>query len=64
VRAAQEQTADAIAAFQRALAAYRTLLDRNPDDVQSRMFSVVPLWRLGGLKGKDGRKDLEAALMF
>ncbi len=62
MHARQGQSAEAIAAFQRALDAYGRLLQRNPDDVQSRVFSVVPLLRLGDLKGKDGRKDLEAAL--
>ena len=52
----------AIAAFERALAAYRQLIARQPDDIQSRVLSVVPLWRLGGLKGREGRGDLEAAL--
>jgi len=56
------QAREAIAAFKRALVAYNVLLRRNPGDVQSRVFSVVPLWRLGELKGKHGRKDLEAAL--
>jgi len=51
-----------VVAFKRALVAYNVVLRRNPGDVQSRVFSVVPLWRLGELKGKDGRKDLEAAL--
>ena len=35
---------------------------RNPGDIQSRVFSVLPLWRLGRLKAKGGRQDLEAAL--
>jgi len=58
----QGRTADAIAAFERALAAYKQLLDRHPDDIPSRVSSVVPLWRLGRLKGLEGRADLEAAL--
>ncbi len=62
MQARQGETAEAIAAFERALGVYQALLARNADDIQSRLFSVVPLWRLGGLKGKDGRHDLEAAL--
>lgn len=45
-----------------ALAGYGGLLARNPDDIQARLFSVVPLWRLGELKGKAGLNELEAAL--
>jgi tetratricopeptide (TPR) repeat protein len=56
------QNAEAIAAFERALGAYRAMLSRNPDDAQPLLFSVVPLWKLGELRGKDGRGDLEAAL--
>ena len=54
--------AKAIAAFERARDAYKKLHERNPDDIQSRVFSVVPLWQLGILKGRDGRRELEAAL--
>ena len=32
------------------------------DDIPSLVNSVVPLWRLGGLKGPRGQPDLEAAL--
>ena len=56
------ETAKAIAAFERALNVYRELQRRNPDDVPSRVFSVVPLWRLGRLRGRRGRADLETAL--
>jgi tetratricopeptide (TPR) repeat protein len=62
IYARQGQRQETIAAFERALAAYNELIRRNPGDAESRVFSVVPLWRLGGLKGKHGRKDLEAAL--
>jgi tetratricopeptide (TPR) repeat protein len=62
IDADQGRTVEAIAAFERALAAYKTLLDRHPHDIQSRVFSVVPLWRLGSLKGREGRAELEAAL--
>ena len=48
--------------FEKALAAYNGLMKRNPEDIQSRVFSVVPLWRIGGLKGAGGRAELEAAL--
>jgi hypothetical protein len=56
------QTREAIDAFEHALSAYRTLIARDPDDIQSRVSSVVPLWRLGKLKAKNGRRDLENAL--
>jgi tetratricopeptide (TPR) repeat protein len=62
MHARQQQTAEAITAFEGALRAYNQLLKRNPDDVPSRVFSVVPLLRLGQLRGKEGRKELEAAL--
>jgi tetratricopeptide (TPR) repeat protein len=58
----QSQTVEAIAAFKGALRAYRALLARNPDDAQSLVFSVEPLWRIGELRGKQGRSDLESAL--
>jgi tetratricopeptide (TPR) repeat protein len=53
---------EAIAAFERAAAIYADLVKRNPGDVQSRLFSVVPFWRLGELKGQEGGAYLEAAL--
>jgi hypothetical protein len=62
LHARQGQTTDATACFERALGAYRLLIARNPGDIQSRVSSVVPLWSLGELKAKDGRKDLEEAL--
>ena len=62
VRASQKETPQAIEAFQRALAIYRELMLRNPDDVQVRLFSVVPLWRIGVLKRKQGRNELQEAL--
>ncbi|MBV8870841.1 MAG: tetratricopeptide repeat protein, partial [Acetobacteraceae bacterium] len=62
VQSRRGETVQAIAAFEQALRVYRELQARNPTDVQSRVFSVVPLWRLGLLKGKDGRADLEVAL--
>lgn len=58
----QEDTGHAIEAFERALGAYKALIERNPGDIQSLVFSVVPLLRLGSLKGEDGRPNLEAAL--
>ena len=62
VQSRREETAPAIAAFERALRIYQEMQARNPADIQSRVFSVVPLYRLGRLKGRDGRADLEAAL--
>ena len=62
VQSKRGETAKAIAAFDRALNFYRELQRRNPADVPSRVFSVVPLWRLGRLRGRKGRTDLEAAL--
>ena len=56
------QGAEAIAAFDRALAIYRQLATRNPDDLQSRLFAVAPLWRLATLEGRGGRPRLEQAL--
>jgi len=56
------QATKAIQKYEHALALYKEVSARRPADVQSRLFSVVPLWRLGKLKGKHGRKDLEAAL--
>jgi hypothetical protein len=38
------------------------LLESNPDDVQARLFSVVPHWRLAGLDKAKAREHLEAAL--
>jgi tetratricopeptide (TPR) repeat protein len=58
----QDQTDEAVAAFERALAIYRKLIGRNPDDIQSLLFSVIPLWRLGQLKPHDGRDYLQQAL--
>jgi len=52
----------AIAAFERALDSYRQLQRRNPADIVSLVSSVVPLWRLGRLRGRKGRADFEAAL--
>src|SRR5262249_38078277 len=62
VHDSQKETPQAIEAFQRALAIYRELMLRNPDDVQVRLFSVVPLWRIGVLKRKQGRNELQEAL--
>jgi hypothetical protein len=54
-------SAEAIASFERALAIYEALVSRLGDP-QARVNSVVPLLRLGGLKGKDGKADLQRAL--
>jgi tetratricopeptide (TPR) repeat protein len=57
------ETSQAIGAFERALHVYRGLQAGNPGDTPSLVYSVVPLWRLGRLKGgQEGRVDLEAAL--
>jgi hypothetical protein len=37
-------------------------MTRNPDDVQSRLFSVVPRWRLATLTATGGRDHLKVAL--
>ncbi len=52
---------EAIAAFERALSIYNVLTERLGDP-QARVNSVVPLWRLGGLKGKAGQAELRQAL--
>jgi tetratricopeptide (TPR) repeat protein len=62
IHARRGETGPAIAAFERALRGYRELQRRNPGDVPSHVYSVVPLWQLGSLKGKGGRADLQAAL--
>jgi len=62
MHARQGDTAQARVAFENALAAYKVLVERNPGDLPSKVNSVVPLLRLGGLKGPAGRADLEAAL--
>jgi tetratricopeptide (TPR) repeat protein len=53
-------TAEAVAAFEGALAIYIALIARF-DDHEARANSVVLLWRLAGLKGKDGNADLQRA---
>jgi tetratricopeptide (TPR) repeat protein len=53
-------TAEAIAAFERALRIYEELVARLSDP-QARVNSVVPLWRLGELKGKAGQAELRRA---
>jgi tetratricopeptide (TPR) repeat protein len=58
----QNDAKGAIEAFERALGAYRKLLESNPDDVQARLFSVVPHWRLSSLDKAKAREHLEAAL--
>jgi len=52
---------EAIAAFERALSIYNVLTERLGDP-QARVNSVVPLLRLGGLKGKAGQAELRQAL--
>ena len=49
-------------AFERALATYELLMTRNPSDVQSQVFSVVPRWQLAGLDPRRARGHLVAAL--
>lgn len=58
----QEDADTARTAFTNALAAYTVLIARNPDDVQSRVFSVVPRWRLSRLDKATGAAHLRAAL--
>jgi hypothetical protein len=53
MRATDEKAAEAVAAFERALGIYEILIGRF-NDPQARLNSVVPLWRLGGLKGNPG----------
>ncbi len=52
----------ASAAFERALSAYEALSRTHPDNVQSRLFLVVPHWRLAGLDVAHARTHLEAAV--
>ncbi|MEL7544609.1 MAG: tetratricopeptide repeat protein, partial [Pseudomonadota bacterium] len=52
----------AIEAFERALKIYAALVERQPDDHQARVFSVVPHMRLANLKGAEGKTHVEAAL--
>ncbi|MGC1586894.1 MAG: hypothetical protein WA791_14550, partial [Rhodomicrobium sp.] len=59
--AKEGKVSDAIAAFERALSIYETLTTRLGDP-QARVNSVVPLWRLGGMKGKAGQAELRRAL--
>ena len=58
---ANGDTERAITAFSQAIAIYESLLKRNPDDSQARLFSVVPRWRLGALLGSAGLPHLKAA---
>jgi hypothetical protein len=39
-----------------------TLTDAIPADIQARLFSVVPHWRLAGLDPPNGANHLRAAL--
>jgi uncharacterized caspase-like protein len=59
--AKEGNAAEAIAAFERALSIYETLTTRLGDP-QARVNSVVPLWRLGGLRGAAGQVELRRAL--
>ena len=49
-------------AFERALGVYETHIARDPGDVPSQLYSVVPHWRLSRLDPKNARRHLEAAL--
>jgi len=49
-------------AFERALGVYETHIARDPGDVSSHLYSVVPHWRLSRLDPKNARRHLEAAL--
>ncbi|MEM7023771.1 MAG: tetratricopeptide repeat protein [Pseudomonadota bacterium] len=55
------EPAEAIKAFERALAIYEGLAERFSNPAY-RAFAVVPLWRLGLLKGAKGRPELQHAL--
>ena len=57
----QREKDDALSAWKSALEIYRRLVERNPDDVQERLFLVEPLRRIGILKGPAGRRELEEA---
>jgi tetratricopeptide (TPR) repeat protein len=61
VQLARGDTEAAIGSFEQALTIYRAALQRNAEDVQARLNSVVPLWRLGELRGAAGRAELEEA---
>ncbi len=52
---------EAVAGFERALSVYETLVARLGDH-EARVNSVVPLVRLGQLKGKAGKAELQRAL--
>jgi tetratricopeptide (TPR) repeat protein len=52
---------EASAAYQRALGIYKDAIVRL-NDPQARLNSVVPLWRLGGLKGAAGQPELQRGL--
>ena len=52
----------AVAAFERALSTYDALLHARPDDVQSKLLSVIPHWHLARLDSPHARTHLEAAL--
>ena len=58
----QENTMEARQAFECALGAYEALITRNPGDVPSKLFSVIPRWRLSRLDPENARRHLEAAL--
>ena len=62
IYARQENAGEARQAFERALGAYEALIARNPGDVPSKVYSVVPRWRLAGLDPANARRHLEAAL--
>lgn len=49
-------------AFQAELDICQRILQRNPDDIQTRLIAVFALWSLGRLKGAEGRADIEQAL--
>ena len=60
--AQQGDNASSRKAFENALQAYEVLTKRNPDDVQSQLFSVVPLWRLSKLDPARKADYLQSAL--
>ena len=58
----EENPVQARLAFERALGVYETHIARDPGDVPSQLYSVVPHWRLSRLDPKNARRHLEAAL--
>ena len=56
------RASEARQAFERALGVYEGLIGRNPGDIPSKVFSVVPRWRLSRLDPDRAREHLQAAI--